>query len=196
MTALHIGTRRSDRSTPAPPVVVAVPGGDGVYTVTCPHCVEAFFAVMATDQAHAVTLAQALDVLQDATAQEVRLLDRRHDGDGHGPATERRHTSLTTAARAVAKDAHAATRTPAKHATPTAVVALGRAPFRYRATDRRRKPELTPSRERVYRVVAKNPNGVLARDIIKRARVSHGTVQQTLNWLRAHKLVIGEPDTE
>lgn len=197
MTALHIGTR-SDRAA-VPPIVVAVPARDGLLTVTCPHCMEAFFAMHATDAAHAITLAQALEAVQEAHAQDIVVVERREPGmkppivPTPTPVTDRREYATARQSRATA---HETTARQTRTRTPDPIVAMGRAPFRYKVLDRRRHPNLTPSRAKVYNVVAKYPDGLLARDIIKKARVSHGTVQQTLNWLRSHKLVKGEPESE
>lgn len=70
---------------------------------------------------------------------------------------------------------------------------------RYHSTlHHRAKPEklhLTPVRTKVLRAVHEHSKeGLLARDIIKRTKLPHGSVQQTLNWLRHHNLVTAEED--
>lgn len=57
------------------------------------------------------------------------------------------------------------------------------------------KAGLSPTRERVLRVIHESGHaGVIAREIKRRAKLPHGSVQQTLNWLRAHHKVEARED--
>lgn len=63
------------------------------------------------------------------------------------------------------------------------------------------KPELlhidhlTPTRMRALKVIHDaGKAGLLARDIVKRSKLPHGSVQQTLHWLREQQLVNAEKE--
>lgn len=52
------------------------------------------------------------------------------------------------------------------------------------------KLDLSPTRTKVLQTIHESGKaGLLARDIIRKAGLPHGSVQQTLNWLRNHKQV-------
>jgi hypothetical protein len=61
--------------------------------------------------------------------------------------------------------------------------------YRYKVADRRLRPELSPTRTKVYETLLAHPEGLVSRQLMTKARLVHGSVQQTLNWLREHKLV-------
>lgn len=67
--------------------------------------------------------------------------------------------------------------------------------YRYSARDRRMTPEqaekygMSATRLKVFRAIYKSKSGLLARDIMKQCKLPHGSVQQTLNWLRNHRFV-------
>ncbi len=74
-----------------------------------------------------------------------------------------------------------------------------KAHLKYYPADRRVKPEslekfgMSPTRLKVYKVIYRNAKrGLLARDIMTKTELPHGSVQQTLHWLREHKMVKGE----
>lgn len=72
--------------------------------------------------------------------------------------------------------------------SPRPVVSRPR--FRYQVVDRRRTyPELSARRAQVYNALLKSPNGLVYKDLKTRTHLVHGTIQQTLNWLRNAKLV-------
>lgn len=57
------------------------------------------------------------------------------------------------------------------------------------------KLELSPTRLKVLRTIHKTgKSGLVAKQIMTKARLPHGSVQQTLNWLRAHDLVRAQED--
>lgn len=64
--------------------------------------------------------------------------------------------------------------------------------FRYSVADRRKHPELSATREKVYRALLAAPQGLVYRDLKARTKLVHGSVQQTLNWLRNAGLVAAE----
>lgn len=71
--------------------------------------------------------------------------------------------------------------------------------FCYHAKDKRMTPEnaakygLSTTRLKVYKAIySGSKKGLLAKDIMKRCNLPHGSVQQTLNWLRNHRLVSHE----
>lgn len=78
--------------------------------------------------------------------------------------------------------------------------ALDRARMFYRPADKRLTPEkakaygMSATRLKVYRTVYMHANKgqVLARDVMTKTKLPHGSVQQTLNWLRSQRLVKGE----
>lgn len=82
-------------------------------------------------------------------------------------------------------------REPAPNGTKPTPIEIDRARFRYIPTDARRKPALSATRASVYESIraSKNPLGLLARDILAETKLTHGSVQQTLNWLRGQKLI-------
>lgn len=52
-----------------------------------------------------------------------------------------------------------------------------------------KKLGLSPVRTKVLAAIHENTRtGLLAKDIMKKAKLPHGSVQQTLNWLRNHKV--------
>lgn len=78
--------------------------------------------------------------------------------------------------------------------TVTSTPGMAQPRFRYISTLHHRakveKLNLSPVRTKVLETIHDaSPAGVLSRDIITRAKLPHGSVQQTLHWLRAHKLV-------
>jgi hypothetical protein len=90
-------------------------------------------------------------------------------------------------------DEHAEPRSRAPRSV-VASVARGAARFRYFSTlHHRTKVEglnLSAVREKVLIAIqASGKRGVIARDLRRQTRLPHGSVQQTLNWLREHKLV-------
>lgn len=70
--------------------------------------------------------------------------------------------------------------------------------FCYHAKDKRMTPDtagrygLSPTRLRVYRAIYGAKKGLLAKDIMTKLKMPHGSVQQTLNWLRNQRLVSHE----
>lgn len=80
-----------------------------------------------------------------------------------------------------------------------AVVARGFVRARYVSTlHHLAKPEklgLSPTRTKVLKAIHETGKaGILARGIRKRTKLPHGSVQQTLNWLRAHQQVVARED--
>lgn len=70
--------------------------------------------------------------------------------------------------------------------------------LRYTSTvDGRRnidKLPLSPTRRKVLKAVHRvGKDGILAKQVLARTKLPHGSVQQTLNWLRNHKFVHAEP---
>jgi hypothetical protein len=52
------------------------------------------------------------------------------------------------------------------------------------------KLELSDTRKKVFKVVQRaGRKGIRSKQILTRTKLPHGSVQQTLNWLRAHNLV-------
>lgn len=78
------------------------------------------------------------------------------------------------------------------------VQATVRPKFCYHAKDKRMTPDtagrygLSPTRLRVYRAIYGAKKGLLAKDIMTKLKMPHGSVQQTLNWLRNQRLVSHE----
>lgn len=60
----------------------------------------------------------------------------------------------------------------------------------YAVKDRRVRPELSPIRARVYDALRAAPSGLVSAELKFRTKLVHGSIQQTLNWLRAKKLVV------
>ena len=60
-------------------------------------------------------------------------------------------------------------------------------------TDGRRVPVLSATRRLVYNTIASTQDGLLAREVGVKAGIGHGTVQQTLHYLRDKGLVKAEP---
>lgn len=75
---------------------------------------------------------------------------------------------------------------------------IDRARLKYAVADRRLTPEraktygMSDTRLKVYRTLYGAKQGLLARDLMAKTKLPHGSIQQTLNWLRGHKLVNGE----
>jgi MarR family protein len=56
---------------------------------------------------------------------------------------------------------------------------------------------ISPTRMKVLKAIHRaGKKGVRARDIMDRTKLPHGSVQQTLNWLRAQNLVAAQEDTQ
>lgn len=52
------------------------------------------------------------------------------------------------------------------------------------------KMDLTPTRAKVLAAIhASGKTGVLAKQVMKRTKLPHGSIQQTLHWLRQHDMV-------
>lgn len=72
---------------------------------------------------------------------------------------------------------------------------VDRARLKYLVADKRLTPQraetfgMSRTRLKVYKVIYKHKTGLLARDLMKQTGLPHGSIQQTLNWLRGHKLV-------
>lgn len=75
---------------------------------------------------------------------------------------------------------------------------IERARLRYTVADKRLTPKraevfgMSKTRLKVYKALYSHKKGLLARDVMEQAKLPHGSVQQTLNWLRSHKLVAAE----
>lgn len=94
--------------------------------------------------------------------------------------------------RSTAQVARPATTTAAPVRTVRSQVGVARPRFRYVCVDRRARPVLSEVRAKVYDTLRKHPEGLLSRDLIKRTKLVHGSIQQTLNWLRTKKYVRAE----
>lgn len=66
---------------------------------------------------------------------------------------------------------------------------IARPRYRYYVVDRRVRPVLSDVRGKVYDTLRAQPDGMLSRELIKKTKLVHGSVQQTLNWLRSAKMV-------
>lgn len=79
--------------------------------------------------------------------------------------------------------------------------ASARPTFLYTVKDRRLSLEsakrygLSPTRLKVLQAVYKAKKGLKAADIMARCKLPHGSVQQTLHWLRTHEMIDGHPIT-
>lgn len=116
-------------------------------------------------------------------------IERRngHDGNGNGNHLLRRMvqpSSEPNPGRRQEDPAPAPIRTLRAHVT--------RPRFVYHCADRRTRPALTPVRGKVYDALKASPKGLVYSDIRKKTKLVHGSVQQTLNWLRNHKYVVAE----
>jgi DNA-binding transcriptional ArsR family regulator len=108
---------------------------------------------------------------------------------------EQRGVFAATKAPAIAHEKAAAVE-PVK---PVGVISRGFRRARYvsglRANANLAKLPLSETRRKVLRTVHQaGERGLLARQIGKRAKLPHGSVQQTLNWLRSQKLVVAHED--
>lgn len=71
----------------------------------------------------------------------------------------------------------------------------GRPSFLYTVKDRRLSLEqakrygLSPTRLKVLQAVYKAKRGLQAREIMTKCNLPHGSVQQTLHWLRSHQMI-------
>lgn len=106
-------------------------------------------------------------------------------------ATDVLHRTVQVA-RDRSNDAAPQRRETAPRTSPLAGVAQPR--FRYTSALHHRtniaKLDLSPTRAKVLQTIHDSGKaGLLSRDIIKKAGLPHGSVQQTLNWLRNHKQV-------
>lgn len=78
---------------------------------------------------------------------------------------------------------------------------VGRPSFLYTVKDRRLSLEqakrygLSPTRLKVLRAILEAKKGLQARQIMTRCKLPHGSVQQTLHWLRQHEMVDAAPVT-
>lgn len=103
---------------------------------------------------------------------------------------ERKHTAGAVSLPAVAHET-APIVVEAPHQTRGFVQARYRSTLHHRAKVDRLG--LSPTRAKVLKTIhAKGKAGILARQIRKEAKLPHGSVQQNLNWLRAHKFVSAE----
>lgn len=78
---------------------------------------------------------------------------------------------------------------------PGGPVSVGRPSFLYTVKDRRLSLEqakrygLSPTRLKVLQAVYNAKKGLQAREIMTKCRLPHGSVQQTLHWLREHQMI-------
>ena len=96
----------------------------------------------------------------------------------------------------------ALTRTANGDGHTAAPVMVARPKFIYRAVDKRYTPEqakrfgLSPQRLKVYELIyTAGAKGIGYKDVRAKSGLAHGSVQQVLHWLRAQKLITGEPET-
>lgn len=74
--------------------------------------------------------------------------------------------------------------------------------FLYRVNDRQRTPAqaklfgFSEQRLSVYNAIYNSPHGIHSKDLMDVTGLTHGTVQQILNWLRKQNMISGEPETE
>jgi uncharacterized Zn finger protein (UPF0148 family) len=170
-------------------VSVGVPQSAHSVATTCPHC----------QQAHTVVLAESADDAALITSAMSRLLtiatETMTDAPRVSPGRRPRLASIleevkemrgTTHKRAVVHSNERASKGAVANVPPYML----RPRYRYYAVDRRRHPQLSDSRQRVYAAIEKAGNtGITAKEIQKVAKATHGTVQQVLNYLRAQELV-------
>lgn len=119
--------------------------------------------------------------------------DRRtvaHDGNGTSHVSPPLRRLI---ARPVTEPTPAATRR-REDTTPvrTLRARVTRPRFVYHCADRRVRPALTPVRGKVYDALRATPKGLVYSQLRKKTKLVHGSVQQTLNWLRNHKYVVAE----
>lgn len=75
---------------------------------------------------------------------------------------------------------------------------IDKARLRYAVADKRLTPAraktfgMSTTRLKVYKSIYKCKTGCLARDLMVQTKLPHGSIQQTLNWLRNQKLVVGK----
>lgn len=89
--------------------------------------------------------------------------------------------------------------TSSNNGTEPAIVARGFVRARYFTKVHHKsnleKLPLSPTRLKALKAVHEaGKAGLRAKDIMKRAKLPHGSVQQTMNWLRAHQLVEARED--
>lgn len=73
--------------------------------------------------------------------------------------------------------------------------------FVYRVTDKAMTPEkverfFSEQRLKVYEEVYLSRTGILAKELITKTKLPHGTVQQILSWLRSRKFVEATPEAK
>lgn len=96
------------------------------------------------------------------------------------------------------KDGAVVTGTPPT--TPAPPRSILRPKHRYRIVDRHRTPTeakrygFSEPRLKVYQAIWDAPGGILAKDIMDKTGIAHGSVQQILHWLKSRKFISGEPE--
>ena len=147
-----------------------------VYTV-CPHCHKSHRVVMAANDAESTAMQSVLSKLTG------------HSYRARFPQESKRQLIRGTA-RASANES-VQTIEPTRTETPI----TSRPRFRYYAADRRKNPDvLSPTRRKIYTVITRaHKSGVVAQDLLKRG-FPHGTIQQTLHWLRQEGWVVHEEE--
>lgn len=169
----------------------AIRHGDEGGCVACQHPIRAHFDNGAwigcpdVDEDTTFILVPVKTLRTSAPVVERRQAERRangHDGNGNGHPHPLR--------RLIGRPEDSTT--PAAAPIRTLRAQVTRPRFVYHCADRRVRPALTPVRGKVYDALKASPKGLVYSDLRKKTKLVHGSVQQTLNWLRNHKYVVAE----
>ena len=183
-------------------ISVGVPETAHSVSTICPSCRTSHSVLLATSEAEAdamrITLQRAAGI-DVATGKATYATETRKVGRPRkvAPVVESSRKRTVKARQTQAHDMQTLTPTAraVRFKTPVVPPHMLRPRFRYYAVDRRKNPDvLSPTRARIYKAVANAAaRGVIEADLLKKGFV-HGTIQQTMHWLRENGWVKTEKE--
>ena len=175
----------SDKLLNLSTVTVAVPEEGRMLRTTCPHCKQDHGIVLAHSPQEKDALTTALETLGGYNTATYG----KRKGRPRKPV-ETRQSSVK--GQRVSSNELATVERTVPYVAPHTL----RPRFRYFAADRRKNPDaISPTRRRIYTLIAKSKgSGVIEADLLKRG-IPHGTIQQTIHWLRENGWVKYEQET-
>ena len=155
---------------PLSTITVAVSESGRPVRTTCPHC----------HKNHGLLLAATPEEGAAMTATLAKL-------DGYSTVSygTRKARRVVETRQSTVKRPRVASNDVATVERPPVAAHTLRPRFRYFAVDRRRtSASISPSRKRIYDYIAKTAQkGMVEADLLKKG-IPHGTIQQTVHWLR------------
>lgn len=169
-------------------ISVGIPDSSHTVRTVCPHCSQAHSVLLAASETEGSVMIEALKKIASVSTADAtyRTQTRKPATTAKGRPRKEVKSVTTRTTRAAANELAVALRTAS---APPVAPHLLRPRFRYYAADRRKSPNvLSDTRRRIYAHVARSDNGVIEADLLKKG-FTHGTIQQTMHWLRENNWV-------